>query len=91
MVELGKGGEGLANHVRGAHRNGRLGDHQLLALRQPSDRLGDRQDVAQIGASILLFGGTDGDEDDIGGGQALGQVGGKMKPVLGPVAPDQTL
>ena len=61
----------------GAHRHGRLVDHDAGLAQLRAKLLGDRHHVAEVGRAVLAARRADGDEHHLGVGQAFRQAGGE--------------
>ena len=75
----------------GADRHRALVDDDRVAVHRPADVARHAEHVLQVGRAVLALRRADGDEDDLGGADGLGQVGRERQPLLARVAPDQLL
>ena len=64
--------------VPGRHRG--LGDDDLVAVEVVGDGLGHLDDVREIGRTVLLGRGADGDEDRQGAPDGRVEIGGEVEP-----------
>ena len=101
LQELGVGDDGkgmrgetrddLPHAARRAHGDGRLVDHDPIAVHGPADLLGHLQHVGHIGGAVLALGRADGDEEDLARSHRRREVGGEREPLLGHVPGDHLL
>ncbi len=58
----------------GAHRNGGLGDQDLVGVDDPADRVGHSLECCHVGPAVRGLGGADAQEHDLGVGDACFEV-----------------